>query len=50
MAEAQTPAQFADEIVEKMKNKTVKIESKASAVKELRKNPDKYKTAVRGSK
>ena len=42
------PAQIADEIVDKMKNKTVKIESKASAVKELMKNPDKYKTTVRG--
>ena len=42
------PSQIADEIVDKMKNKAVNIESKASAVKELRNNPDKYKTAVRG--
>lgn len=44
------PSQIADEIVDRMKNKAVNIESKASAVKELRENPDKYKTAVRGSK
>ena len=44
------PSQIADEIADKMKSEPMRIEPKASAVKELRKNPDKYKTAVRGSK
>ena len=44
------PSHIADEVVEKMKSEAINIEPKASAVKELRENPDKYKTAVRGSK